>query len=294
MLTLQEQEDLREKIANDLISVSLVKTIYWKDIKPESRSWNTRDWKDRRQSFLKDKCEICSSKETLTIQHRAHPRNYNDCENEITRKYLDTLGTSNSIILPSEFLDYIFKNYDYFPIPLCPKCQSRKPNKRMTKQPIFLCTKCHLEFNETTFKSVEKLVEIFFEDEDAIEIKDKCFVTTGKFKNQHNLKQIKYWFHRNSVKADNAEKIEKETFLLYLDESIKYLSFEDAITACKKCASYFDLYNLELCPNCRHFYKGIQYSTCIQCLPEDKRKKALEKVEFGKQISEMHKKYGID
>jgi hypothetical protein len=29
-------------------------------------------------------------------------------------------------------------------------------------------------------------------------------------------------------------------------------------------------------------------------LPEDKRKSALEKVEFGKQMNEMHKNLGID
>jgi hypothetical protein len=294
MLTLQEQKDLREKIAKDQISVSRAKELYWKDLKTESRSWHTKDWKDRRESLLKDKCEICDSKETLTIQHRSHPRKYNNYENEVTRKYLNELGDSNSIIQPDKFLDHILKNYDYFPILLCPKCQSRKPNKRMIKEPIFLCTKCHFEFNETTFKSVEKLVEIFFENEDAIEIKDKCFVSKDKWKNQHNLKQIKYWLHRNGTKVDNIEKIEKEAFLLYLDDNIKYLSFEDTITACKKCASNYDLNNLELCPNCRRFYKGIQYSTCIQCLPEDKRKSALEKVEFGKIMYEMHKNLGID
>jgi hypothetical protein len=141
---------------------------------------------------------------------------------------------------------------------------------------------------------VEKLVEIFYKNEDSIEIRDKCFISKDKCKNQHNLKQIKYWITRNVTKADNAEIIEKEAFLLYLDDNIKYLSCEDTITACKKCASNYDLYNLELCPNCTQFYKGIQYSTCIQCLPEDKRKRALDKVEFGKKMYEMHKKLGID
>lgn len=294
MLTLQEQIDLRKKVSSDEISVSLAKEIYWKNLKPESRSWHTKDWKERRENLLKDKCEICNSIETLTIQHLFHPRKYNEYENEITRKYLNELGDSNAIIQKNEFLDYVIDCYEYFPTPLCPKCQNRKPNERITKQPKFLCTKCHFEFNETTFLSLEKLVDIFYENEDTIEIKDKCFVSKDKWKNQHNLKQIKYWLNRNRTKVDNSSKIEKEAFLLYLDDNIKYLSFEDTITTCKKCASNYDLNNLELCPNCRQFYKGIQYPTCIQCLPEDKRKSAFEKIEFGKSMYEMHKNLGID
>ena len=84
------------------------------------------------------------------------------------------------------------------------------------------------------------------------------------------------------------------TSMLTDSHFIKYLSFDNTITACKKCASYFDLYKMELCPKCKEYYKGIEYPTCIQCLPEDKRKIALEKVEFGKQWRAMEKELGID
>ena len=294
MLTLQEQRDLREKVSLDEISVSIAKDIYWKDLKDGTRSWQTQDWKERRETFLKDKCEICNGNDTLIIQHLSHPRSYNECENEVTRKYLSELTDSNSIVQKSIFLDHIIKNYEYSPVPLCPKCHSRKPNKRVKKELKFLCTKCHSEFNETTFLSVEKLVDIFYDDNDKIEIKDKCFVSKDKWENQRSIKEIRYWLSRNETKASNYTNIEKEAFLLYLDENIKYIAFEDAITACKKCAFNFDLKNLDLCPNCKLFYKGTQYPTCIQCLPEDKRKSALEKVEFGKVMNEMHKNQGID
>lgn len=84
MLTLQEQRDLREKVALDEIPVSRAKEIYWKDLKADSRSWKTQDWKQRRETFLKDKCEICNGNDILTIQHLSHPRKYIDYENEIT------------------------------------------------------------------------------------------------------------------------------------------------------------------------------------------------------------------
>lgn len=294
MLTLQEMIELSLKLARDQISVSLAKDLYWKNLKAQSRSWHTKDWKERRENFLKDRCQICNSKETLTIQHLSHPKKYNYYENEITRKYANELGNLNSIIDQGEFIDHINKNYDYFPIPLCPKCRSRNPNKRMTKLPVYLCTKCHSEFDEPAFKSINEIIEMFYENVNSIEIKDKCFVSNDKWNNHHNLKQIKYWFLRNQTKKDNSEEIEREAFLLYLDVNIKYLSFVDAITACKKCASNYDLNNLELCPKCRKFYKGIQYPTCIQCLPEDKRMNALEMVEIGKQMYETHKRLGID
>jgi hypothetical protein len=99
---------------------------------------------------------------------------------------------------------------------------------------------------------------------------------------------------RNHAKKKDSEIIEKEAFLEYLNDNIKYLSFEDTITACRKCASSFDLYNMEICPKCKVYYKGIQYPTCIQCLPDDKRKAAMEIIEFGKEWHAMHKRLDID
>jgi len=50
----------------------------------------------------------------------------------------------------------------------------------------------------------------------------------------------------------------------------------------------------ELCPKCNKNYKGIEYPSCIECLPEEQRKKANEKIEFGKEMQEMEKRLGID
>jgi len=50
--------------------------------------------------------------------------------------------------------------------------------------------------------------------------------------------------------------------------------------------------SLELCPKCKKNYKGVQYQSCIECLPEDKRKLALEKIEAGKEWHAMHKMLG--
>jgi uncharacterized Zn ribbon protein len=186
------------------------------------------------------------------------------------------------------------KNFDYVPVPLCPKCNSRYPNKRMRKKPQYLCIECRLEFDEPIYKTIEELIGMFYLGEDVAEVRDKCFISKDKWENRQNLSNVKYWLQREKAKTKFSYEIGKEAFLLYLDDYIKYLSFEDTITACKKCAFMFDLNKMEICPKCKKYYKGISYPTCINCLPEDKRKAAMEKIEFGKEWHAMHKALGID
>lgn len=294
MLTYEEFIELRAKLVNGEISTELAKAMCWNDFKEGQRSWHTKDWKERRSEFIEDKCEICSSKETLTLQHRSHPRKYTAILTEITRQYAkDNIDKSREIV-ECEFINHLVEKYDYVPIPLCPNCLSRNPNERTRKKPQYLCTECRHEFEMPTNKSVEEVVSIFYKNQEAIEARDKCFVSKDKWRNKHNLSNARYWLQREQAKKKDAETIEKEAFLLYLDDNIKYLSFEDTITACRKCASFFDLYNMELCPKCKEYYKGVQYSTCIQCLHYEKRKAALEIIEFGKKWQAMHEIFGID
>ena len=294
MLTYKELIELREKLYKGEITQDIAKELYWKDYKEGKRAWHTKDWKERRKEIIKDRCEICGSKETLTLQHRSHPKKYYDYQREVTKKYTENFIISNSTIDKCEFSEYIIKNYDYIPVPLCPNCNERFLNKRMRKKPQYLCTKCRLEFDEPIYKSFGELIEIFYLNEDVTDVHDKCFISKDKWKNKNNLLQAKYWLQREKAKTKSNDEIEKEAFLLYLDDNIKYLSFEDTITACKKCAFNFDLNNMELCPKCKEYYKGVQYPTCIQCLPEEKRKIALEKIEFGKKRHAEHQTLGID
>jgi len=294
MLTFNELIELRQKLVNGEIALELAKKLFWKDYKKEKRSWHTKDWKDRRSNVIKDKCEICSSTNTLTLQHLSHPKKYYEFEKDVTRKYAQILNDSNTIIDKSEFSEDIINNYDYVPVPLCPNCESRYHNKRMRKIPQYLCTECRHEFDEPIYKSFDQLIATFYKNEEATEVRDKCFVSKDKWKNQHNLSGVNYWLQRERAKTKDVEIIGKEAFLLYLEDNIKYLSFEDTITACKKCAANHDLNNMDLCPVCKEYYKGFQYPNCIQCLPEDKRKAALEKIEFVKERREMHERFGID
>lgn len=294
MLTYNERIELRDKLASGEIEVETALELYWKDFKEGQLSWHTSDWKERRSTIIKDKCEICGSKDTLTLQHRSHPKKYSEYLRDVTRDYAKEHINNNPDIDKDEFRNYVLNKYDYVPVPLCPNCNYSNPNKRVRKLPQYLCTSCRQEFDTPNYNSIDELISIFYTNEDAIEVRDKCFISKDKWKNKHNLSNIRYWLQRELAKNKDSEMIKKEAFLLYLDDDIKYLSFEDTTTACKKCASGYDLYKMELCPQCKKNYKGIQYLTCIQCLPEDQSKTALEKIEFGKQWREMEKDLGID
>ena len=293
MLTYDELIELRDKVLNNEIGVELAKEQCWKELKEGQRSWHTKDWKERRLQFIKEKCEICDSTETLTLQHKSHPKKYNEYLREITRAYTNNYINNNSEIDKTIFTNHVLNDYEYVPKLLCPKCKIHTPKVRVRSTPKYRCADCKYVFEEAFFRSASELISIFFKDEDAYEIRDKCFISK-EWRNKHNLSNIKYWFQRKIAKNKDAESIEKKAFILYLDDNIKYLSFEDTMTACKKCASSYDLHGMELCPKCNENYKGIEYPSCIECLPEEKRKKAKEKIEFGKQWGEMHKRLGID
>ncbi|MCZ8023788.1 MAG: hypothetical protein O9294_18665 [Cytophagales bacterium] len=294
MLTYNELIELRKKLINGKITQKLAKEIYWNDHKEGQRSWHTNDWKKRRSEVIKDKCEICDSKQTLTLQHLSHPKKYNEYEREVMRKHIQSNRDSNTTVDKFEFTEYITQKYNYVPVPLCPNCKNRYPNKRKRKVPQYRCTECQNEFDEPFYRSIDELIATFYKNEEVVEVRDKCFGLKGKEKNQHNLSSVRYWLEREKIKDKESDVIGKEAFLRFLDDNIKYLSFEDTITACNKCAFSYDMHNMELCPKCKKFYKGIQYQTCIQCLPEERRKVVLEQIEFGKEWRAMHKYLDIE
>jgi hypothetical protein len=293
MPTLKELINLKDRVKSGATSIEDAKNLCWGDNKEGKRSWHTNDWKDRRSKTLKSHCEICQSDDSLVIQHLSHPRKYTEIRTEIANEYTKVHLDSIPEIDITEFTTHLLNEYDYQPVSLCPNCNARKPNKRIRKKPQFYCTDCGSEFEQTTNRSLSDMVSILYKNEDAPEIRDKCFTSKHEWKNKHSLVDCRYWRQRKKIEAANSDEIERKAFLLYLDDNIKYLSFVDTITACKKCASYYDLYRMELCPICRKNYKGIEYQSCVPCLPEEKRKIAEEKIEFGRAMREFDENLGI-
>src|SRR5690606_35923358 len=95
MLTYKELIELRDKLASGEIVLEIAQVHYWNNFNEEQRSWNTKDWKERRCEFIKDRCEICSSNETLTLQHLSHPRKYSEYLTKTTRLYAKDFINNN-------------------------------------------------------------------------------------------------------------------------------------------------------------------------------------------------------
>jgi len=139
MLTYIELIELREKLSYNEIEVDAAKDLYWSDFKEGKQSWHTKDRKKRRAKVIKDKCQICDSTKTLTIQHLSHPKKYADYKLELTRAFTNGHRENNPNVARSEFIDYIVRNYEYIPTPLCPNCKWSNPSVRVRKKPKYLC-----------------------------------------------------------------------------------------------------------------------------------------------------------
>ena len=294
MITLDELIKIRDLLVKNEIGIELAKEKCWKEFKDGKRSWHTKDWKERRIEFIKDKCDICDSTETLTLQHKSHPKKYNFYLREITRAYTNNYINKNLEIDKTIFINHVLTDYDYEPKLLCPKCKIHAPQVRARLKPKYRCGDCKYVFEEAFYWSATELISMFFKDAYGLGVRDKCFISNDKWRNKLNLPRIKYLFQRKIVKNKDSDSIEKKALILYLEDNIKYLSFEDTITACKKCASNYDLHKMELCPLCDKNYKNIKYKACIECLPKEQKTKAKQKIEFGNQLQEMHKRLGID
>ena len=166
MLTYAELIKLRDKLINNEIGIELAKEQYWKDLKEGQRSWHTKDWKERKKEFIKEKCEICGSSEILTIQHKSHPKKYNEYLREIKRTYTNNYINNNSEIDKTIFTNHVLNDYDYVPKPLCPKNKFHTPRIRLRTKPKYRCQDCKYEFEKPSFISASELISIFLKDED--------------------------------------------------------------------------------------------------------------------------------
>ena len=92
------------------------------------------------------------------------------------------------------------------------------------------------------------------------------------------LSQVRYWLQREKAKTKFSDDIEKEAFLLYLNDNIKYLSFGKTLSQHpKKCAFNYDVNNMELCPKCKKYSKGVPYPTCIKLFTRRQAKNSIRK-----------------
>jgi hypothetical protein len=301
-MTYKEIIDLRQKLEKAEISAMEAKEIYFANTDMDKKSWYTQDWKDRRNLIIKDKCEQCGGTDTLTLQHLSHPKKYDqyylDAYNyfnnifiEETTVNLDTLTTKNDI-------ENYINNTPREIFNMCPKCGGSYHLVKSRQK--LVCNRCKYEFDEATSKLLPDYIDDIYGDCDVSQInRPKNAPGNRKVKHVMFFSEIRDKIINQKIKQMMKEKyqlkIDGKAIADYLDAQIKYLSFEDAITLCKKCAFSQDINGKDLCPVCKKNYKKIQYETCIDCMPDGERKnKIKEQLAFYKKMHDMHKNLGID
>jgi ribosomal protein S27AE len=297
MMTYAETIDLREKLEKDEISLDKAKEMCIADVEENKRSWHTKDWKERRKQVIKDKCEQCGSTVNLTLQHQSHPDKYSKYYLDAYIHFHDIFINENSNnfnnLVTKEDILYYIDNTPREEYSMCPKCGGGYYTRR--KEPRLVCNRCKYEFDKPTIKLLPEYIDNLYSDFDIASI-DKPANAPGDRKVKHFLlySEIQDKIAKEKIKHMVKDKyqsaIDKKAMIDYLDATIQYLSFEDTITLCRKCAFNQDKTGRDLCPVCKIRYKPIQYETCVDCLPDGERKNQIkEYYEFVKEMNEMHK-----
>lgn len=247
---------LHEQLLTNTIEIEQAKSLFFE--KKNTKAWHTKDWRKRRDLMLQEKCEQCGSKDTLVLQHQFHPKNYGECKYLVICKYGEEFNKQHPI---DTFIsdDEVFKWYDAMPktsIKVCPKCYNRGIRERKTLKPILKCDKCKHTFNVP--KNINS--PLLIDDRHSSYPQKSQSVLFSKLKWDLYKKKC-----NERLKTIYAEEIERATMIMMVEDLIRYLSFKDTVTWCKKCAFNYDINHANLCPTCKKNYKLISFSECKEC-----------------------------
>ena len=104
---------------------------------------------------------------------------------------------------------------------------------------------------------------------DHTDLEEQCVEYLIEDQEEGNFKKL----YHNWLEENGIEELIKEEIKRAEEERS---SLEHAIVLCKRC-HFASLRGMEICPLCRRKYKASKYETCFDCLPEEKKKKVLEK-----------------
>lgn len=72
---------------------------------------------------------------------------------------------------------------------------------------------------------------------------------------------LKEWYDA----FDESHGVTRDAFVKWLDDHIRYMSCEDTITLCRRCAFVSDKTNMILCVICRSNYHSPKFERCFRC-----------------------------
>ena len=229
-----DQRELLKKVISDEIN--------WREaldiISSQKKSWSTKEWKEKRKAKLKSYCEKCgSTTPPLIIQHTWHPTPLTQLFYEARNEYIPQW------ILWKEThpinVDTLFMIPDADGCPKCGSTTIRFRKKAMTwicvSKPLGVT--CGYEF-ETPIRVVSN---------DAIR----------KLQNSA--------FQKSRDEFYDEYGIGKKVIVKAIEQHLRYTSFVNTKTLCKRCAFVEDRTDLILCSICHKYYHSKKVDRCSHC-----------------------------
>jgi predicted Zn-ribbon and HTH transcriptional regulator len=180
-MTYDETVALREKLFKKEISTEMAKELYFASIKETEKAWHTKDWKERRNATIKDKCEQCGSTKNLTLQHFSHPPKYQEIEKLVFQKfYKKDCGEISKNINDNDIAEYIksHPNKDGIEIVNMPEIVASKVRNKYLNDIERITMLNYLDFNidYLSFKDTKTFCKVcaFNWDKNKMNICPKC------------------------------------------------------------------------------------------------------------------------
>ena len=203
----------------------------WKEA---AKPWQTKEWKEKRELFLKGKvCEVCGASSGLVIHHPQHFRGLREYRRTANQFLKDYFANGKHHLekrrLYAKVENSVSKAYSY----RCPNCSARV-YPRKTLKPKYRCRKCGLETNRPSRKSPSSTRRVIHRRFRSL------------FFRQHAV-QIRELFRQKKMHADN-----------------EYLAFTNVRILCRRC-HYATEKGLTLCKTCGRRFHHPKYSVCSEC-----------------------------
>lgn len=224
-------------IAGELTSQQVIEMMG--DLTNNYKSWQSSYWKENRKELIGDHCVQCGTKEgVLVLQHFYHPVRFMNYFNSIrSAAYHKWEQSKHFESIPN--ID-VFVERDG-----CPKCHSVAIRYRKSTSEWV----CHGK------KKQRECGNVFSSPMRVTVIDQHATSDLKKEKRKERYDQfLTEW---------DQEKDKRTAILMWFDGNIRYLSFVDTTTFCKKCAFLWDMKDMCYCHSCGKWHN--KFRDCPYC-----------------------------
>ena len=262
-MRLDKLEEIYKRLINGKITHQETKDLLFDG----KKSWHEKDWKERKERFLKSSCEQCGKTEDLVVQHLWHPEKYGEYKYSSTVKYGNIFDDKVPIekLVPYKDVVKTIKTLPYRKKERCPKCGATFRYRR-TMVPAYICNKCKNEFETPSLVRDPTYVDDIKQNIDS----------TKTYKIRYSRVRYKIYKSRKKelLEKNYGNEIEYDALINYIKDNMRYLKFEGAVTWCSTCAFNYDKNDADLCPKCKKNYKIRRFKTCKECAGIKEKKEA--------------------